>query len=109
MSDSPSYPENSAASPLTAFPLAVRTLLPTATGSDIAALLDHRAKRTTVLQWMAGRAHAPRWALELLAAKLTARAEIDLAAARMAAGAKERPGLAAGAKNLAAWKARQKR
>jgi hypothetical protein len=101
----PGYQRNLDSSVLTAFPLAVEALLPGATGSQIAALLDHKAKRTTVLQWVAGRHPAPRWAMDILAAKHRARAAMHLAIAETADKAKPGPGKKAGTRNLLKWKA----
>lgn len=91
---------------LTPFARALFELQPGATGRDAAALLDHRAKRTTVLQWIAGRAHAPRWALQILADKLTERAQTPLTIAAELRAMPDRPGLRAGAINLARYRAR---
>jgi hypothetical protein len=81
-------------------------LKPGATGRDIAELLDHRAKRTRVLGWKAGRRGPPQWAIDLLVARLTARNARDLA---IAAKVKAGPGLKAGARNLAAYRVRKAR
>lgn len=104
LSDSIGYHENLNMAPVTGFAALCEALQPGASGSDIAKLLDHRAERTRICHWKAGRRGAPQWAIDLLRAKLTARhaRELELAS-RAIAG----PGLAAGAKNLAAWKARQ--
>lgn len=93
--------------PLTPFARGVAQLQPGATGSDMAALLDHKAKRTTVLQWYAGRAAAPRWALQLLAAKIRLRVATPLAIAAELDAMPERPGLSAGAINIRRWNARR--
>lgn len=94
-------------SDLTAFRRAVDAIEPGATGSKIAALLDHKAKRTTVLQWYAGRWHAPQWALHLLARKIRADALPRLAIADQLDNLPDRPGKSVGAKNLAAYLARR--
>jgi hypothetical protein len=79
-------------------------LLPGASGGDVARLLDNAAQRTTVCQWLAGRAGAPQWAIDRLVELLRHRHAEDLAAvARTKAG----PGLKAGARNLAVWKVEQ--
>lgn len=105
----PGHERNFAAKPLTAFRAAVETLKPGATGSDMVRLLDHRVKRTTALEWKAGRVHAPRWALELLAAKILADAVPKIKVARQLQEMPERPGLKAGARNLAVYLANRNR
>jgi len=94
-------------SPPTAFRRAVTTLNPNATGRDMVRMLDGKAKRTTALDWYAGRHHAPRWALERLAHEIQARANELAAIAAEVRQTKERPGLKAGALNLAKWRARK--
>jgi hypothetical protein len=75
------------------------------------AVFDGRASMSAINHWRYGTRHAPQWARELLAAKLEAAYRnthpLDLAARlrQMPAG----PGLAAGARNLAEWKARKNR
>lgn len=89
------------------FRQAVDCLHPGATGRDLVELLDGRAKRNAALHWYAGRNNPPPWALQLLAAKLRASAEPLRAIARDLERIPERPGLRAGAKNLAAYLARR--
>jgi hypothetical protein len=91
----------------TLFAELVNALHPGAGGRTIVKLLDGKAKRTTTLDWRGGRRGAPQWALDLLAAKLRAQGIERLALADRASRAPPRPGKQAGAKNLAAWKARQ--
>jgi hypothetical protein len=92
----------------TVFSRLVEYLKPGATGRDIVELLDGRPNRTTALHWKAGDWHAPKWALDLLAAKLTARVNREQEiVANLMRNHVERPGRKAGAKNLAAWRARQ--
>ena len=88
-------------SDLTAFRRAVEILHPGATGSDLVELLDGRAKRTTALQWQAGRCHAPRWAIETLVQKIRAQAESRAAIAQELESLPDRPGRKAGSRNLA--------
>jgi hypothetical protein len=95
--------------PLTAFSIAVEQLQPGATGSQIAALLDHRAKRTLVLEWKAGRCHPPAWALDLLASKLLTHGAAFTDVAERIKMIPERPGLKAGARNLAEWRVKKAR
>jgi hypothetical protein len=90
--------------PATAFSLAVDLLEPGATGRDIVVLLDGRANRTTALHWRSGRRSPPRWAIELLTDKIQSRALEHLAAVDALRHARERPGLKAGARNLAEWR-----
>jgi hypothetical protein len=73
----------------------------------IAALLEHKAERTVVLHWKAGRRQAPRWALQLLARKIREQALPALELADQLDKEKERLGLSAGALNLAKWRARR--
>jgi hypothetical protein len=94
--------------PETAFSRAVNTLQPGASGHAIVALLDGKAKRTTALGWRAGRRHAPQWALQLLARKIRERSLSTLELANHLDAQKERPGLKAGALNLAKWRARKR-
>ena len=82
-------------------------LRPGATGKDLVELLDGRAERTQALHWRAGRRGTPTWALQLLADKIERDARERLEQANRARQAKERPGLKAGALNLAKWKARR--
>jgi len=91
----------------TAFARAVELLKPGASGSDIAAMLDHRVTRFCALNWKAGRANAPRWALHLLAAKARARAEPHLAIASELESLPERVGRKAGTRNIMAYNARR--
>jgi hypothetical protein len=92
---------------LTLFAELVNALHPGAGGRTIVKLLDGKARRTTILDWRSGRRGTPQWALDLLAAKLRAQGIERLTLAERASRAPPRPGLSAGAKNLAAWKARQ--
>lgn len=92
---------------VTAFSRAVEILKPGATGRDIAALLNHRAERTLTLHWKAGRRRPPPWALHLLAAKIRASAEERRSIAEELEALPERPGLKAGARNLAEYLARR--
>ena len=90
---------------VTLFRSAVESLKPGATGTDMVALLDGKVKRTTALEWKAGRKHAPQWALHLLAQKIERETapRMDLAARLKAAP--ERIGKRAGAINLARYRA----
>jgi hypothetical protein len=94
--------------PLTPFAELAYALRPGATGKDLVELLDGRAERTLTLHWRAGRVHAPMWAIELLASQLERRHERERAIVNRARQ-KERPGLSAGALNLARWRANQNR
>ena len=92
---------------VTAFRRAVDAISPGASGTAIAALLDNKAKRTTVLQWYAGRRHAEPWALHLLARKIRDRALSQLELAAELDQIKTRPGKQAGTRNLLAYLARR--
>lgn len=94
---------------VTLFAELVNALHPGAGGRTIAKLLDHRARRTAVLNWRAGRRGTPQWALDLLAAKLHARSTEHLAIVARAKQAPPRPSLKAGAANIRAWHARRPR
>ena len=89
----------------TIFRQAVEILKPGATGRDLIALLDGKAKRTTALDWLAGRAEAPQWALRLLAQKIEQDTAPRLEIAARLKAAPERIGKRAGAINLARYRA----
>jgi hypothetical protein len=95
--------------PVTPFSRAVNTLQPGAGGRSIVKLLDGKAKRTAVLNWHAGRRHAPQWALQLLARKIRERSLSALELANQLDAQKERPGLSAGALNLRKYHANKNR
>lgn len=86
-----------------AFRRAVDAIAPGASGTRIAALLDGKVKRTTAIEWYAGRRHAEPWALHLLARKLRAQATPQIELADYLEQIKDRPGKKAGAINLARW------
>jgi len=87
----------------TLFLEAIETLQPGAGGRAIVELLDGRVQRCTALDWKAGRTHAPKWALELLADKIEARLQPPASTVRRLRQTKDRPGKKAGAINLARW------
>jgi hypothetical protein len=91
----------------TLFSDAVEALQPGASGSAIAALLNNKVDRTTVANWRAGRRSAPQWALRVLADHHRSLASKHAALADQLYAQKERPGLKAGALNLARWRARK--
>lgn len=93
--------------PITPFARAVETLQPEAGGRAIVKLLDGKATRHAALNWKAGRCNAPRWALDLLAAKIRARSAAHNEIARQIESVPDRPGLQAGAQNLAKYLARR--
>lgn len=95
--------------PVTVFSCAVDALHPGAGGRAIVRLLDGRAKRAAVLNWRAGRRQPPRWALQLLADKIQARANELAKVANEARNEKERLGLSAGALNLRKYHATKNR
>jgi hypothetical protein len=105
----PGHTPNFDSLPVTAFARGVEVLHPGASGSVIAELLEHRAKRTTVLQWKAGRRQAPQWAMDMLTDKIQARADALHAEAARIRKVPERIGLKAGARNLAAYLAKRDR
>lgn len=70
-------------------------------------MLDGKANRTTALGWKAGRRHAPKWAIEMLSAKAQLEANRLFEIVRQTRAVPERPGLKAGARNLAAYLARR--
>lgn len=100
------YAQNFNMSLATLFAEGVETLQPGATGRDLIALLDGRANRTTALDWKAGRRHAPRWAMQLIADKIRAEINAKIIVADKLARSPDRPGLKAGAINLARYRAR---
>ena len=91
----------------TPFSRLVEVLRPGATGRDLVELLDGKANRTTALHWRSGRRGVPQWAIEILRDKLRRRHERERLIADHIATLPERPGLRAGAKNLAAYLARR--
>jgi len=93
--------------PATLFAEAVEALQPGAGGRAIVKLLNGKAKRTSVLDWRSGRRQAPQWALRSLADQHRALANYHAALADQLDAQKERPGLSAGALNLAKWRARK--
>jgi len=90
---------------VTLFARAIETLQPGAGGRSIAKLLDGRVSRHCALNWKAGRRQAPKWALDILAAKIRAHTTNPLAIAAELEATPERLGLKAGAINLARWRA----
>lgn len=93
-----------------AIALAARLLAPGATRRELTALLfDNRAKPDTVKKWQEGRRAMPRWAGELLSAKLQARGREHVAAAQIVLAVPFGPGQACDptAATLRAWHARQ--
>jgi hypothetical protein len=103
----PGYRPNFDSKPVTPFAALVEVLHPGAGGRTIVKLLDGRAERTRVLHWKAGRRGTPQWAIDLLRRKLAERHAQELEVDAIAAAAPPRPGLRAGAKNLAAYNARR--
>lgn len=93
----------------TTFSRAVTALQPGATGSDLVRLLNGKAKRTTALDWLAGRYHAPAWALHMLADALEHRTSKQQMIINEIRQTKERPGKRAGALNLAKYLASHNR
>ena len=91
----------------TAFSRAVELLQPGASGSDIAAMLDHKVTRFCALNWKAGRANPPAWALQILAAKLRAQTTKPLAIASELEALPERVGRKAGTRNIMAYNAKR--
>lgn len=105
--DSPGHALNLDAKPVTPLAQLANILKPGATGTDLVTMLDDKVERTLALHWRSGRRGTPRWALELLAAKIQARASAMQQVAESIRSVPDRPGLSAGAKNLAAWHARR--
>jgi hypothetical protein len=79
-------------------------LKPGATHREAAELLDGKAKRTTAGDWLAGRRHAPQWALDMLADKIQVRASALQRVAIETRKTPKRPGKQAGARNLAIYR-----
>jgi hypothetical protein len=90
----------------TPFARIVDRIKPGATGRDIVELLDGRVQRTVALNWRSGRRAPPQWAIDRLRQRWQA---IEQAAAADLAQLRPGPGLKAGARNLAAWRAAQNR
>jgi hypothetical protein len=103
----PGQQRDSDLSPATPFAELLNVLHPGATGKAIVEILDGKTNRTTALHWRSGRRRAPKWVIALLADKLRQRQAREAAIADRAIRAPERPGLKAGAKNLAAYLARR--
>ena len=89
------------------FRQAVNALKPGASGSQAAALLANRVSREVANHWLAGRRHAPRWALQFLASQIRERIAELATVAEIAEQTKDRPGKKAGAFNLARWLAQR--
>ena len=90
--------------PATALNAAIDLLYPGASNRDLVTALRWNVDRTTLASWRSGRRGIPRWALDRVRSELRQRFEpID----RALEHAKERPGLSAGALNLARWRARK--
>ena len=89
------------------FARAVETLQPGATGAAMSELLDRRVTKHCALNWKAGRAPAPHWALQLLAAKIRAQADLRQAIAEEIERTPMSPGRKAGTRNIMAWNARR--
>lgn len=92
---------------VTPFARAIEALEPGAGGRAISKLLDGRATRHAALNWKAGRRAAPKWALDLLAVKLRAKAAKPVTIAAELERIPPRLGQRAGAKNLAEYLARR--
>lgn len=84
-------------------------LQPGASGAQAAALLDHKISREVANHWKAGRRHAPQWAIKLLLDKAYARTNAAIVKIEYLSKTPERPGLKAGARNLAVWRQAQSR
>lgn len=69
---------------------------------DLIALFGHRANRTTIANWIAGRHPAPQWAIDRLNQEWHA---IDTEMRRELASLKPGPGKRVGAINLARYRA----
>jgi len=93
--------------PVTPFAELIEVLAPGAGGRTIARLLKGKATRHAALNWKAGRRGTPKWALDMLADEIARRHEQERQVLERARQTKERPGLKAGALNLAKWRARK--
>lgn len=65
------------------FGQALQVLLPGATGAQLRALFDNRVSRVAVIRWRDGKRAAPKWARDIVQARMRERARAieDLAAA----------------------------
>ena len=105
----PGHKRNSELSDVvTLFRAGVNELKPDASGGDLAKLLDGKAKLRAAQHWLAGRREPPKWAVDIIAQKLKARAQKPLAIACELEAMPERIGRKAGARNLAEYLARRR-
>jgi hypothetical protein len=92
--------------------LGIAALIPHgAKRSALESILDGRASVDAINNWRYGRTHAPRWANQLLAAKLRAQyaGQHPLDIADKLEQLPERIGMSAGARNLAEWRVKKAR
>ena len=71
---------------------------------NLTALFGHRANRTTIANWIAGRYAAPQWAIDRLTQEWQA---VDAAMRADLAQTKAGPGRKAGTRNIMAYNARR--
>lgn len=87
---------------------AIQTIMPGASWRTAPAALDYRASRHTIRDWCRGKRGTPQWALDLMAAKLEARAAKPLALGATLRTAKPSVGMGWNKNGLKAWQAKQK-
>jgi hypothetical protein len=94
----------------TIFELALSPFCPRGTKRQTLEQFFHgRARWQTIHSWRTGRRNPPNWALTLLAEQHQARIGFHSEIVGRLRTHKERPGLKAGAKNLAKWRASRNR
>jgi hypothetical protein len=86
----------------------IREFVPVITRQAVVDLFERKAPWESIRSWRKGHRATPLWALDLLERKALERlAEIQSQINLARRQTKERPGLKAGALNLAKWKARR--
>jgi hypothetical protein len=86
----------------------IRGLIPVTTRRAILDLFEHKAPWETIRTWRKGHRAAPHWAIDMLERKARDRADqLQLLVAGARQQKEKRPGLKAGALNLAKWRARR--
>ena len=86
---------------------AIRLLLPRPTIAGLVELFDSRVTYDAIKSWRQERRNTPQWAIDLLAAKIQARADYLAHGARRIAAIIPGPGRIAAAANIRAWNERR--
>jgi hypothetical protein len=89
----------------TAFARALEVIAPGASGSELVPLFNAKVDRTTILNWRAGRAAVPLWAIEQVRQIHARKAETINNALAEATQKETGPGKRAGRINIMKWNA----